>query len=257
MTETLRALIADDMPLARQHLRRHLLATGRVEVVAECAQGDAVAEAARAARPDVLFLDIHMPGLDGFEALARVTSLGLAPAPQLVFVTAFEQHALRAFDARAADYLLKPIDPERLARALDRVAALRAGLAEPPPGAGLRVEGGWRIVRLGELRWVQSRGNTLIVATVHERLATRMTLSAFEAALPAPGLLRIHRSTLVHPRRIVAVTPRINGDQQVTLDSGETFTASRRWREHVLAALDEGLSEHGPSRSDDGSSAPR
>jgi two-component system, LytTR family, response regulator len=254
----LRALIADDMPLARQHLRRHLHGSGRAQVVAECADGAAVAEAARAARPDVLFLDIHMPGLDGFGALDRVAALGIEPAPQLVFVTAFEQHALRAFDARAADYLLKPIDPARLDRALDRVLALRGAALRSTDNAGallrLRVEGGWRFVRAQDIRWAQSRGNTLVVAVGDERLATRITLAAFETLAGGSTLLRIHRSTLVQLRRVVAVRPRVNGDQEVTLDSGERFTASRRCREALLAALDGHVEPITPPRAQAGMS---
>ena len=242
MPETsLRAVLIDDERLARRELRALLEAHPEVEVVGEAEDADA-AEAllarldADGERPDVVFLDVQMPGRTGFDLLD-----GLDAAPDVVFVTAYDEHALRAFRVSAVDYLLKPVDPARLAEAVGRVAARAARQPAPEPGRPLGpddrvfVRDGERVhlVRLGSVRRFESAGN---YTRVHfrgpggrpERPLVHRSLSALEARLDPAHFARASRAEIVGLAHVVAVEDALGGGLVVRLDGGAAVEFSRR-----------------------------
>ena len=227
----MRVVIVDDEELARARLRRLLAAHPDVEVIAEL--GDAEAAAAQLAElaPDLVLLDVRMPRRDGFEVAAA-----LGPRPcVIVFVTAWSEHAVRAFDAGAADYLLKPVDGERLARALERA---RERLRDAAP-TRLPVKDGGRFVfvALAEVDAAVARGNYVDLRAQGRSYTVRTTLAALEARLPAGAFVRVHRSVLLRIERIAAIEPLFHGEYLITLADGATFTSARGHRAEVRRAL--------------------
>ncbi|HKP03604.1 MAG TPA: LytTR family DNA-binding domain-containing protein [Chthoniobacterales bacterium] len=204
----LRALIVDDEPLARQRLRRLLAKDPEVKIVGECADGATALKAARSQNPDLLLLDIQMPGMDGFGVVE-----GLPPgeAPVVVFVTAFDEHAVHAFEACALDYLLKPVSPARLAKALARVRKhLTAMRANPPaqPSEDTSTIAPKFLVRCGqrtsfvspdEIEWIEADGNYAILHSGGRNHFLRATLSALETQLPT-HFFRASRSAILNLR---------------------------------------------------------
>lgn len=207
---SLRALVVDDERIARQRLKR-LLEEAKVEVAGECGKGADVAPCVEKLHPDVIFLDIQMPGLDGFDVIA---SLPPAPDPAIVFVTAFEEHAVRAFDACALDYLLKPVAPERLARSLSRVqehlqrvrSNKTAAETKPPTDAQRRfsVRSGLltSFVAPEEIDWIEADGNYAILHVGPQNHFLRETMSSLETKLPAERFFRVSRSAIVRLDRV-------------------------------------------------------
>src|SRR6185295_10672704 len=209
-----------------------------VEVVGECASGDALAPSLRRLAPDVVFLDIQMPHGSGFDALA---SLRPEAQPAIVFVTAYERHALQAFDVDAVDYLLKPVSRERLQRALERVRAQRAAPAslapaerqgEFPRGDLLMVKdgNGSRLLRAGELDFLVAEGNYVRVHAAGRSFLMRDTLDATWARLDPRRFVRLHRDTLVNLERVVALRPLFSGQAEAVLRDGTCLRVSRRCR---------------------------
>lgn len=248
----IRAIIADDEPLARSRLRSLLAREPDGELVAECADGDAAVAAVRQHRPDVLFLDVQMPGRDGFGVLEALAG---EPLPQVVFVTAYDQHALRAFEARALDYLLKPFKQSRfeetVRRVRERLAArpgpspgpdpdlsrqLRELLAESRPAAPtlsrLAVKTNERItfVRVPDLDYLESAGNYVVLHCGKENHVIRETLSTLETQLPA-GFLRISRSVIVNLDRVKELQAMAAGEHVVILRDGRQLAMTRGLRE--------------------------
>lgn len=228
----MRTIIVDDEPLARVRLRRLLGAHADVEVVAECGDGRSAIAAVRASRPELLFLDIHMPELDGFAVLA---ALGDAAAA-LVFVTAYQVHAARAFDADAVDYLVKPFDAARLARALDRVRKREPG---PPHLARLPVRTGERIelIDVDAIDYLVADGNYVSIHAGGREHLVRETLSAMARRLDPARFLRIHRSRIVRVDRIHAIEPLFHGEYRLTLIDGTHLTSARGYRDSLRVAL--------------------
>jgi two-component system, LytTR family, response regulator len=252
VNETIRAVIADDEVLARRTLRVLLAEAGDVTVVAECRDGREVIEALRSLTPDLLFLDVQMPGLDGFEALDA--SLPARP-PATVFVTAHEHHALRAFDAEAVDYLLKPFDDDRFGRALRRardevrrrrLVALAAQLApadatpprpSAPPSLDAGSHGGTKImvkdgrgVELVEpdaIDWIAAEGYYSELHVGARSLLLREPLQDLEASLDPARFVRVHRSTIVNVSRVRRVDRLPGGDYEVVLAGGVRLRMSR------------------------------
>jgi two-component system, LytTR family, response regulator len=238
-----RALIADDEAPARRKLARFLEEHGEIEIVAEASNGIDAVDLIAMTQPEIVFLDIHMPDLDGLgvaEAIARTPS-----PPAIVFVTAHDEYALRAFDVSAVDYLLKPYDRERFDRAVER-AMVR--VATPlPSGALARVvaqarneepfarrlliphQGRSFFLPVGEIARVSSDGNNVDVHTARGLFRLRSTLEAVEARLDPTVFVRIHRSHLVNIDAIAAIEPAFHGDQTVTLRDGTTLPWSRRY----------------------------
>ncbi len=205
----IRTLIVDDERLARQRLRRLLGAHPEVEIVGESADGAAAVRAVEELRPDLLLLDIQMPVMDGFGV---VEALGTNAAPLIIFVTAFDEHALRAFEACALDYLLKPVSSERLGKSIARVVgqlatlhaapAASAEVAEPMP-ARFQVRSGQRtaFVAPDEIDWIEADGNYAILHVGARNHLLRATMAALEADLPAT-FARLSRSSIVNLRRV-------------------------------------------------------
>ncbi len=212
MAERLRAIVVDDEPLARGTLRRLLAADGEVELVAECATGTAAIEAVRAHAPDLLFLDVQMPGPSGFDVLAAV---GPEAAGAVVFVTAYDRFAVRAFDVHAVDYLLKPFDDERFAVALARAkerarsggapAGLRALLGEQgarPKRLAIHGEGKVELVDTGAIVWIEAADQYVRLHTDTDVHLMRESLSRLEETLDPERFVRVHRSAIVATDRI-------------------------------------------------------
>ena len=251
----IRAVIADDMLLARKRLKRHLEAHPEVEIVAEASGGREAIEAVRAHRPDLLFLDVQMPEVGGFEVLEQ---LGPDAVPAVIFVTAFDQFALKAFEVHALDYLLKPFDAERLAEALGRAARLiqrqstgqaagklRTLLAEL--GAGerhprrlvIKADGRMVFLPVEDIDYIEAAGNYLrIITSSGGSHMIRDKISDMEQRLDPATFARIHRSTIVNLDRIKEMQPLFNGDQTVILRGGRKLTMSRTYREAVMKVLD-------------------
>lgn len=230
----LRALIADDEALARERLRGMLKGDPLVEVIGECADGAEALTAVRIARPDILFLDIQMPGENGLQVAARLPE---SVRPAIVFTTAHEQFALEAFDVPATDYLLKPFDRERLRQAVNRVRQqLRSPVIEAPVAAArterlaFRRDGRVVFVRAAEIHWAEANDNYVTLHLVQGRLVLRETLGAIAARLGAESFLRVNRSAVVHVDQIKELQPALHGDYTVVLRNGTRLPLSRSLR---------------------------
>lgn len=241
----LRVLIVDDEPLARRGLRVRLEAMPDIEIVGEPASGlDAVA-AIEASRPDVVLLDIQMPGLDGFGV---IDAIGAAEMPVTVFVTAFDTHAIKAFEAHALDYLLKPIDGERLVRAVERArvrvaerdAHTRArqvndmlATSAPDRRIVLRDRGRVLLLDYDDVDWIAAEGDYVRVYTGGRGHLFRSTMAAMEARLDAVRFARIHRSTIVNASHVREIRPQGDRDFVVVLRDGTKLKMSRSYRDRL------------------------
>lgn len=240
MSTRLRAMIADDEPLARARLRRLLDAAGTVEIVAECADGDEAVDALRRYRPDVAFLDIRMPLRDGFGVLD-----GALPgsSTQVVFVTAYAEHAVRAFEADAADYLLKPLSPRRLADALARVRRVhedRSRMAvgyEPLQRLAVPAGEGMHLLEVGTIDCILASANYVDLHVGGGRFRLRQSLRQMQARLDGQRFLRVHRSTIVRIAAIRNIEVRASGRYVLHLDNGMRVGTGRLYRERIRAVL--------------------
>jgi two-component system LytT family response regulator len=237
----MKALIIDDEDLARAVVREHLAAHPDVEVVAECANGFEALKAAAQHQPDLIFLDIQMPKLDGFEVLELLEAEGKRPA--VVFVTAYDQHALRAFEAHAVDYLLKPFSKERFDAALAKARALQtAHAATPPPAAELAaavrqgkplervvVKDGPKVtvIHLDRLDWVQAQDDYVLLRTEGRNLLKQQTLASLETQLDPRRFIRIHRSYILNLDRLVRVEQDTKEHRDAILREGTRLPVSR------------------------------
>jgi len=238
----MRVLIADDERLARQRLLSLLEKEEDVQIVGECSDGAAAAEMLKSRPIDVAFLDIEMPGQSGLEALG-VSSTDTQPL--VVFITAFEQFAVRAFEAKAFDYLLKPYREERLRNTLSRLRghlALLSKQALPAPrdNGGTDVEripiksnGRIILLKTDDIDWIEAEHNYVRLHTRGVTHLIRDTMSALEAKLNSRRFRRIHRSTIVNIDRIKEIQPWFRGDAIVVLDNGQKLTASRNFRDRL------------------------
>jgi two-component system LytT family response regulator len=250
---TIRAMIVDDEPLARRRIRSLLAEAGDVEVAAECANGKEAIQAIEASPPDLLFLDIQMPELDGFDVLQAV---GVGHVPVVIFVTAYDQFALRAFEAHALDYLLKPFDDERFEAALQRARErirqqqggdldrrLRALLEEARGDRGylqrLAVPTGQRsvFIRTEQIDWIEAERNYIRLHVGGRTHLLRENLSRIESALDPTVFCRIHRSTIVNINRIQAVEAPLRGESLVVLHDGTKLTSGRSYRANLRAVM--------------------
>lgn len=265
----IRALIVDDEPLARRGLELRLANAPDIEIVGQCGDGASAIAAVHRLQPDLMFLDVQMPGADGFATLREIPASAM---PLVVFVTAYDHFALRAFEAAAMDYLLKPVDEARLDQALARVrtelaqrvsdrhcAQLLRLLGEldgrgaltldqvldPDYAAQLRrdnrlvVREGGRIVRvdLDTLRWIDAAGDYMCLHTDRETLVLRATMAEMERQLDPRRFARIHRSTIVNLRRVVEMRPHTNGECFLRLDCGQELKLSRSYRDKLALLM--------------------
>jgi two-component system LytT family response regulator len=257
----LRVLIVDDEPLARSRLRRQLVSIPDVEIVGECNDGASMRAALQDRSIDVVFLDVQMPELNGFEALEHI-----APdaRPLVVFVTAYEQFALRAFDVHALDYVLKPTSAERVARSVERARAVLSG---GPDGSRLvallhsvqheqielrktltaadqrlhllAVDVGRRtfLLPLADADWIEADDNYIRLHVQGKCYTHRMTLSELEQRLDPRRFVRIHRSAVVNVERIREITRNTSGDASATLRDGSVVRISRTYRPRLEALV--------------------
>ena len=249
----MRVLIVDDEPLARERIRSLLAAEPDVQVVGECGDGGAAVDAIRDARPDLVFLDVQMPDLDGFGVLDALAGEEL---PLVVFVTAYDQYALRAFEAHAVDYLLKPYDVDRFAAALARARAnlgsaggadvrsqLLSLLQELRPNSRylerLIVRLGSRLlfVRAEEIDWIEAEGNYARLHAGNRSYLVRETMSHLEAKLDPAHFVRIHRSSIVNVDRIQELESVFQGEYLIVLRGGTKLNSSRGYRERLEKLL--------------------
>jgi len=223
----MKAMIIDDEPPARREIRRLLNEFGWIEVVGEAGNVDQAEELVASLRPELLFLDIQMPGGSGFDLLSRLEDL-----PQVIFTTAYDEHAVRAFEVDALDYLLKPIDPSRLAEALSRVKSAQAART-PQPGAVLEqifVRDGERcwFVPLREVRLLSSEGNYVRLSWGKERPLLGRALAALEERLDANRFFRVNRRQIINLDFIESVELGVNGRLHAQLRDGPEVEISRR-----------------------------
>jgi two-component system, LytTR family, response regulator len=245
----IRTLIVDDEPLARKALSRLLKLEVGIEIVGECGDGETALMLVRRLRPDLMFLDIRMPELDGFQV---VEALGAADAPAIVFVTAYDQHALRAFEVHAVDYLLKPFSKERLSKALDRardrigrdpdIGALREMLAEMRRQEDQRkyvqripvtLRGRIHLLPIGEIERIEAMGNYAQLITGKQHFEVRETLLSLEKKLDPARFVRIHRSTIVNLDFVKEVQSWFKGGHLVIMKDGSELRLSRYQREAI------------------------
>ena len=249
----IRTVIADDEPLARERLVNLLALEPDVEIVAQCRDGEEAVTAVVDHSPDLMFLDVQMPQMDGFEVIETV---GSDRMPLVIFVTAYDQHALRAFQVRALDYLLKPFDRERFTDALQRarkqierdetgdlgrrlLALVKDLRKEQPRAERLVVKSGGRLffLRADEIDWVEAAGNYVRLHVGNTSHLLRETMSAIEARLDPEKFFRIHRSRIVNMERIQELQPWLNGEYAVLLRTGTRLTLSRGYREKLQDKL--------------------
>jgi two-component system LytT family response regulator len=249
----LRVIIADDEPLARERVREFLASEPDVEIVAECRNGTETVRAVEQHRPDLLFLDVQMPRLNGFEVLEALASEQI---PAVIFMTAHDQHAIHAFEVNALDYLLKPCTEERFKKAVHRARVqlqaervtdpnLAALLKHLRAGAGaaprILVRSPERIVFLkpDEIDQVEAAGNYVVLHAGKERHILRETMTAMEARLSSSGFMRINRSLIVNLSRIREVQPQTGGQFAVVLKNGTRLdmTCSLRELQERLSAM--------------------
>ena len=242
-----RTLVVDDEPLARERLTKLLRAEADIELAGEAANGRDAVALIREAKPDLIFLDVQMPELDGFGVLAELSA---DERPAVVFVTAYDKFALKAFDVHAVDYLLKPFDKERfqtaLRRALDHLArqqpkqihdqlsALLHELRPAPQSDRIAVKGDGRVVfvKVNDIDWVEAADNYVSLHVGKDLHLLRETMTAIESRLPKT-FLRISRSTIVNVERIKELQPLFHGEYSVILRDGTKLTLSRSYRDKL------------------------
>jgi two-component system LytT family response regulator len=244
-----RVLIVDDEPLARERIRTLIQEDPAFEVIGEAGDGPAAAETITAMHPDLVFLDVQMPGADGFDVIEAV---GPAKMPFVVFVTAYDRYALKAFDVHALDYLLKPFDRDRFREALDRanrqlerasggeIERRLAAIVNDLKPAKHRtdrfvVKSGGRIffVRTAEIDWIEAAGNYVKLHVGNDSHLIRETMNAVEAKLSPEMFVRIHRCHIVNIEQVRELQPWFNGEYVVFLKNGTRLTLSRGYRERL------------------------
>ncbi len=261
-----RTLIVDDEPAARRGIRLLLERDPAVEIVGEAAGGAEAAEIIKRDKPDLVFLDVQMPGCDGFEALSK---LDPATSPAVVFVTAYDEHALRAFEVNAVDYLLKPYDDARFAAALQRAKqAVRQREAdtvnsrltqlldylqhdpgravaakEDAPGDRILLKSSGEIffLKADEIDWIEAEGDYMKFHVAGRAHLMRETMARLEARLDPKRFIRIHRSTIVNIDRMRKLSPSFAGEYAVILHDGTKLKLSRGYHERIGALLKQAL----------------
>jgi two-component system LytT family response regulator len=249
----IRVLIVDDEPIARKGIRRLLDEAPDMEVVGECGDGAEAVNAIRRRSPDLVFLDVQMPELDGFGVLERV---GVEQAPEIIFVTAYDEYTLQAFDVHALDYLLKPVNPERFHKSLNRARSLLQNKSSERLNGRLlallenyrREEGrtariavktpqGALLVDADDIDWVEAAGNYVRLHVGAQAHLLSETISGMEKRLDPRKFLRIHRSRIVNMERVRLLRPLFHGEYEIVLKDGAHLTSGRNYREQIRETL--------------------
>ena len=245
------AIIVDDEPLGRERLRTLLAGEADLEILAECANGPAALEAMKGRLPDILFLDVQMPEMNGFAVLRQLPR----PPAVVIFVTAFDEHAVNAFEVHALDYLLKPFKPARLRQALERaraqlakkdsdptarlLALLEARTQESAPAAepvhvtrfAVRDRDRTRFVKVTDIDWIEASGNYVVIHAGKENFVLRETLAAVESQVSPKEFFRLNRSAVARLDRVREVEPAFNDEHVVVLTTGARLPLTRGVRE--------------------------
>jgi two-component system, LytTR family, response regulator len=250
--DVLRVLIVDDEKWARRRVVSLLKDESGVEIVGEAGDGQEAVTGILELRPDLVFLDIQMDGMDGFDVIEAV---GIDRMPIVVFATAFDNYAVRAFETHAVDYLLKPIDPDRLRESLDRarreIARDRSGPAEQLGALfdelrarsgfvkriGVSSAGRTFIVRVADVAWFEAAGNYVKLHVGAREHLARQTMKELQSRLDPEQFVRVHRSAIVNLDRIRELQPWFRGEQVLILDDGTRVTIGRRYREELVRML--------------------
>lgn len=248
----IRTLIIDDVQLARERLKRCLTDHPDVEIVGECDNGDKALQTIRALSPDLIFLDVQMPALDGFGVLDALKGERM---PIVIFVTAYNEYAIQAFEVNALDYLLKPVDCERLSKAVQRAkvhlaqpigdldSRFRAMLEDIKTGSKflkrltIKLTGRTILLPTDEIDWIETYGNYLKVHAGRESHLIRGTMQSLETKLDPERFVRVHRSVIVNIEKVKEIYPRSNGDQDLVLQNGQQLMLSRNFRDRFFAVL--------------------
>jgi two-component system LytT family response regulator len=249
----IRALIVDDEPLARRRIKSLLAQDSSVEVIGECSDGYKAVTSISELTPDLVFLDVQMPAMDGFDV---IKTIGPERMPTVIFVTAYDRYALKAFEVNALDYLLKPFDRKRFQKALDRAKAMIRGLREGKVNnqllsllGGLRreqetpdrfvIKSRGRVVflRVEEIDWMRAVGNYVRLQVGRDSHLMRETMTGMEAKLNPDRFMRIHRSTIVNLDRVKEAQPWAKGEYVVIMRDGTRLIMSRRYRERLNERL--------------------
>jgi two-component system, LytTR family, response regulator len=247
----IRAIIVDDEPLGRTVIREMLRGDADIEIIGECGNGHEAVERISRTRPELLFLDVQMPEVDGFEVLSALDEL-----PLVIFVTAYDQYAVRAFDVHAVDYLLKPFDRDRFGKAVQRakaqlkqahndaineriLALLEEQKAKTRYLERLVVKANGRVffLKTSEVDWIEAEGNYVCLHVRKDSYLLRETLSSLEAQLDPQKFPRIHRSQIVNVECIRELQPWSHGEYHVILHDGTQLTLSRSYRERLHELL--------------------
>jgi len=254
MSDKIRVLVVDDEPLARRGICQLLETETDFVVAGEAANGREAISSIEKLAPDLVFLDIQMPLLDGFSFLEK---LGAENLPEIVFVTAFDEHAIRAFEAGAIDYILKPINTERFQKTLERVRRrVRTGenkhlenkIADllnnlKPAGEdylrriAVKERERIRFLDVEKIDWISSLGNYIEIHSQREKFIVRETMDGIESKLNPRDFLRIRRSTIVNIKSIKELQALFNGEYSVVLSDETKLTSSRRYRKHLETVL--------------------
>jgi len=230
----IRALIVDDEPLARRSVAAMLAGEADVEVIGECASGGEATAAIRAERPDLVFLDVQMPDGDGFEVLE---ALGCDLPPAVVFVTAYDRYALRAFEVGAIDYLLKPFDEARFAKVLARARDWIGQEKSHDPRLAVKSAGQVLLIKVSEIDWIEAADYYVSLHVAGRAHLLRRSLASLEKELEGQGFCRVHRSALVNLDRVRGLDSDEEGDSCVELACGTRLRLSRSCRKHVQERL--------------------
>ena len=237
-SKKIRTLVVDDEPLARSNVVVLLRRDPQTEIVGECSSGTEALAEIRRVKPDLIFLDVQMPECDGFDVLEQ---LGMALPPVIVFVTAYDQYALRAFEAGALDYLLKPFDDDRfelaLARAKERIAQSKE-FPKKPEILVIKGTGQVSLIRISEIDWIEAADYYACLHVGSKTHLLRRRMSELEHDLDPSAFCRIHRSTIVNLHRVQRLELNRDGEYGVLLENGAKLRLSRRYRKQLHSRLE-------------------
>jgi two-component system LytT family response regulator len=249
----IQTLIVDDEPLARERLRDLLQTHPEIEIIGECANGNDAVRVIKEQAPDLVFLDVEMPGMDGFGV---IDSLEPSAIPAIIFVTAYDQYAVRAFEVYAVDYLLKPFDQERFEKALERAKKELTGSESASISRRIldaleeiknrphhlerlviKMNGHVFFIKVEEIDWLEAEGNYVRLHAGKESYLLRDTITSLEKQLDPKVFVRVHRSAIVNIDRIKELQPWFHGEYRIVLREGVELTLSRNYKDKLHTAL--------------------